>query len=77
MKEDPFESLANSIAGHSRDQSIDARDAWVYGIVLGWDAASLREIAALHGWNDLALARLKRLRAAFALAARRRRARRG
>lgn len=63
--EDPFMSLAGALVCSSRDHGLDSRDAWVYGIVVGWDAASLRELAAKHGWSPDDVSRLKRLRARY------------
>ncbi len=61
MPENPFESLQNCIAFHSRDWARDKRDAWVYGVIVGWDDASLKELAFKHCWYDETVARLKRL----------------
>ena len=35
--ENPFESLANTMACDPRDWSLNGRDAWMWGIIHGWD----------------------------------------
>jgi len=60
----PGYALRNLLAFDSRDYSINRRDAWLYGIIMGWDR-SMDEIAARHGWNEQAVARLRRLHALF------------
>lgn len=60
---DPFESLRNAIAVHPRSWSADHRDAWIYGVIVGWGDA-LDEVAAKHGWNEAAVNRLRALHAA-------------
>lgn len=61
LTEDPKESIGSCLAFQCRDMSCDHRDAWVYGIVHGWDHC-LKEVAKKHGWTPEAVARLKRLR---------------
>lgn len=61
---DPFESLVRSMAFASKDWSIDSRDAWVYGIICGWDEA-LDEICVQHGWSQEAKDRLRKLNKVF------------
>lgn len=62
---DPFESLKTAISCHSRDWSTHARDAWIYGIVLGWDDEAIAELRARHGWDDDAVTRLRQLHETF------------
>lgn len=57
-----FDSIAAAIDFHSRDWSIDHRDAWIYGIVVGWGDA-LDEVAARHKWSPMAVERLRKRRA--------------
>jgi hypothetical protein len=77
---DALRSLANCIAGSAADFGKYHRDAWVYGIVLGWDReedhqhddicggdAPMREMAARHGWDDAEVTRLRQYRRAFKL----------
>jgi hypothetical protein len=70
VSEDPFESLETTISTHVRDWAADERDAWVWGIVLGWDAASMHELATKFGWTAFTVARLRRLRQKFMIARR-------
>ena len=49
MKEitNPFESLHNSIVFDCRDWAKDKRDAWIYGVIVGWtndDAEEMENI---------------------------------
>lgn len=61
----PLESLANCIAFDSKDWSISGRDAWVYGIVLGWDQESLMELQHKFQWSDDTCERLIELHQKF------------
>lgn len=58
----PIESISMTLAFASKDWSLDKNDAWIYGIVAGWDDASFIELKALHGWTDATIEHLKRLR---------------
>jgi hypothetical protein len=57
-----FESLHTVVATSSQDWSITDPDAWIYGIVCGWDDA-LPEVAKARGWTPAGVARLMDLRA--------------
>ena len=61
----PFASLGMAVACHSRDWSLRGRDAWIWGIVCGWDDESLGDIQDRLLWSDESVARLKRLRSEF------------
>jgi hypothetical protein len=81
-----LDSLSTCVAGSATDFSTYRRDAWLYGIILGWDCedawddpahehddicggdAPMRAVAARHGWDDAAVARLRRYRLAYATA---------
>ena len=56
------ESLNSCLVFHSRDWAANKRDAWLYGIIVGWNDECLAELKEQHGWNDEAVERLKRLR---------------
>lgn len=60
LPENPLESLHDVLVMAPRDWAINAVDAWIYGVVVGW-RDSLDEVAAEHGWDAEAVARLKRL----------------
>lgn len=49
----------------SRDWSLNHRDAWAYGIILGWNDGALAELAVRHRWSDEEVTRLKKLNAAI------------
>jgi hypothetical protein len=68
---EPLQALASLCAFSARDWSTNREDAWLYGIVIGWGRAALLEVADLHGWDDATVARLRKLRAAYARAANR------
>lgn len=61
---DPFCSLRGVVVGHSRDWSTHRRDAWLYGIVIGWGDA-IEDVQRSHGWADSEVKRLKQLRRKF------------
>lgn len=71
---DPLEAIRTLIALDSRDWTQDRGDAWLYGIVLGWDAkpddhlddvGAMDLIAARHRWDDETVARLRILHERF------------
>lgn len=62
--EDPIDSLKTCVATSSRDWSIDKRDAWIYGIICGWEE-SIEDLAIDHGWDAETVSRLQRLHNAF------------
>jgi hypothetical protein len=64
-EEDPFEALETTLAFSSDDWSTSRAKAWVWGIICGWDDASMAELAAKFGWDQEAVARLNRLHAKF------------
>lgn len=61
----PKESLKNELAFDVRDWSECRRDAWIYGIVLGWDEKSFAELKVKFGWDDSEATRLKQLHSDF------------
>jgi hypothetical protein len=63
--ENIFESLENCVAHHVRDWSLNKRDAWIFGIVCGWDDESFEELVERHKWTPEAVERLKKLHANF------------
>lgn len=68
-----FESIDKCLAFSSRDHGLYRGDAWVYGIVCGWehgDSKAMDEMAARHGWSGESVALLRRLhKAGVALSA--------
>lgn len=66
------------VATDSRDWSRDRSDAWLYGLLCGWDCedqhehdddcgddGAMRDVAADLGWSGEDVARLRRYRAAI------------
>lgn len=66
---DALASLGNVIAFSSRDWSQDRGDAWIYGIVCGWDGdegdegGTMAYLARRHGWASAEVVRLRALHA--------------
>lgn len=71
-----FESLERVLTTSSRDWGAYWADAWLYGVLVGWDCkdahehddvcggdAAMREMAEQHGWSEDAVARLRWYRA--------------
>ncbi len=68
----PFSSLESAIACQTRDMSVNSKDAWMWGIVLGWDCdpedqedSSEDPWHVCKRWTEEAIARLKRLHSEF------------
>ncbi|MFB9558672.1 hypothetical protein [Streptomyces roseoviridis] len=70
-----FEGFGNLLATSSRDWAEYAVDAWLYAVVLGWDCEEtehddtcthgvMEEMAEAHGWDEAAVAKARRYRAA-------------
>ena len=58
------ESIRTCMAQHVRDWSADRRDAWLWGIVFGWEGC-WESIAKQHRWTDETVSRLKQLHEQF------------
>lgn len=73
--DDPREALRDLLAFSSRDWGAVKGDAWLWGIVFGWDneddepdeESAMPELAKQHGWDEADVARLRRLHANFLL----------
>lgn len=71
--DNPLEALSDAMAFNSRDFSEGQFEAWIWGIVHGWDnedndpdcGDAMAEVAAKVGWNEHHVARLRRLRSNF------------
>lgn len=59
------ESLRLAITTSSTDWSATERHAWIYGIVVGWDEGSLKELKVRFGWSPETIARLRILHQGF------------
>jgi hypothetical protein len=66
-----LESAHNTMAFDARDWALDKRDAWLYGLITGWDDEeepeedAMGEVARKHRWSDYDVARLRRLHQAI------------
>ena len=59
MKKDcPISALEAALAFHVRDWSLNSRDAFIYGVVCGWDEPSFKELKASIGWSDETVKRI-------------------
>ena len=61
--QEALESAGTAMTFSARDHALNHRDAWVYGILIGWGDA-LWEVADKHNWDIDTVARLIRLREA-------------
>ncbi|MFF2864557.1 hypothetical protein ACFVSX_32335 [Streptomyces rubiginosohelvolus] len=70
-----FEGLQRLIATSSRDWGEYRVDAWLWAVLLGWDCeedvhgetcvhGTMEEMQQAHGWDDAAVAKARRYRAA-------------
>jgi hypothetical protein len=66
-RSEALESAAAAMAASPRDWSLDNRDAWAYGIIVGWSEDALAEVAAKHRWSEAEVERLRSLRAELAV----------
>ena len=57
-------SLRSVMATSPRDWAATSGDAWLYGIIVGWDEAALAELSAKYRWDNIDRARLRGFRAA-------------
>ena len=69
---DPLESLYRLMVHNSRDWGQERSDAWLYGVVVGWDdpeddpkGEAMTELARAHGWDEIEVARLRMLHEKF------------
>lgn len=62
---DPFSALESALNCDPRDWARNPKDAWIYGIIVGWDDDALEEVARQFFWTGSATIRLKELHAAF------------
>jgi hypothetical protein len=67
---DAFDSIRGLMATDARDWAATSRDAWTWGVLIGWPPAALHDVARKHGWSADSVARLKLYRAAVAAAER-------
>lgn len=66
----PIESIRSLLATDSRDWGEDRGDAWLWGIVMGWDdedleCSAMELVARKHDWDEATVARLRLLHERF------------
>ena len=59
------DSLHDLLVFNVRDWSRYADDAWLYGVIVGWDGPAMVELAVQHRWSEETVARLRKLRASY------------
>lgn len=52
-------NLQNVMNTDPRDWSTNKRDAYLYGVIVGWGSA-MKEVAKQHNWSDDTVERIKR-----------------
>ncbi len=57
-------SARNTMAYSSRDWGQSSSDAWLWGILVGWDREAMASLAEKFGWDHDKVERLGLLRAA-------------
>ena len=55
------DSIEACIAYSSRDWSLNHRDAWIYGVIVGYSPEGLAEQKQQHNWSNSTVTRLKKL----------------
>ena len=65
-----LDSLHCAIVFDSRDWAGDRRLTWIYGVLIGWDAKSWKELAEEFGFSEEAITRARRYHKALMAAKR-------
>lgn len=60
-RSNPLQALVESFCKNPKDMSEDKYDAWTYGIIVGWDDASFKDLSEKHGWDKRIFERNKEL----------------
>lgn len=47
-----IQSIMDTMIADDRDWSKDDTDAWIYGVLWGWDDDSYAELQEYHRWTD-------------------------
>lgn len=64
-RSNPFDNLIYTMSTSARDWGGNKEDAWIWGIVVGWDGPSLNELQFKFGWTDAEIKRLTKLHSEF------------
>ena len=51
MESNAFDSLINTIVFDPRDWSLNPKDLWIYGIIVGWEDECLKEFEQRFWWD--------------------------
>jgi len=57
----PLQAIHESYGRSSKDMSEQKFDAWMYGVVVGWDDKSYEQLQKQHGWTNDQVAYQKKL----------------
>lgn len=63
-----LDSLLCTIVFDSRDWADDRRLAWIYGVLVGWNAASWKELSKKFGFDAPSIARARKYHKALTAA---------
>lgn len=59
--ENPLQALTISLCITSKDMAENKFDAYLYGVIVGWDDEAYETLKGQHGWSDETIAYQKRL----------------
>lgn len=59
---DRLKLAKKAMIGSARDWSMNAADAWLWGVIVGWDDASLVALRGRHHWTSADVEQLKAMR---------------
>jgi len=48
----PMQALRESYSRSPKDMAKSKFDAWVYGVICGWDDDAYRELSIKHNWSE-------------------------
>jgi hypothetical protein len=60
-----LDSASACMTTHPRDWAQDSRDAWLWGLIVGWGEPALQELVNKFGWQTREVERLGLLRDAL------------
>ena len=60
-----YESIKRCLTASTRDWALSSREAWLWGIIIGWDKECIAELVINHKWNADDVSRLKLLRSQY------------
>lgn len=50
--ENPLQALVMSLCGTSKDMAEQKFDAYLYGVIVGWDDGAYKQLKKKHGWTN-------------------------